>query len=82
MGKPSASLPSFSNFAKIFSPFFQRALCFFIEFSERSEGQDDEPPMMIEVATQDQKEALPQGLVPVLCLSLSLLSLSFFLFLP
>ena len=54
-----ASLPSFSNFAKIYSPFFQRASCPFIGSSKRSKGQEDEPSMMTKVAAQAQKEALP-----------------------
>ena len=41
------SFPSFSNFAKISSPFLQRAMCSFTESSEKSEGQEE--------------EALPQG---------------------
>ena len=58
MGKPSASLPSFSNFSKISSPFFQHALYPFTESSQRSEGQKDEPPTMAKVAAQTQKETL------------------------
>ena len=58
MGKPLASLPSFSNFAKISSPFFQHALYPFTESSYRSEGQEDEPPTMAKVAAQTQKETL------------------------
>lgn len=58
MGKPSASLPSFRNFAKISSLFFQRALCSFIESFEGLEEQENEPPMMAEVITKAHKEAL------------------------
>ncbi|KAK9986777.1 hypothetical protein SO802_031728 [Lithocarpus litseifolius] len=34
------------NFAKIFSPFLQRASCSFVESSEKSEGQEEEPPII------------------------------------
>ena len=61
MVKPLASLLSFGNFAKVSSPFFQRALWPFIESSKRSEGQEKELPMMAEVVAKTQKEALPQG---------------------
>ena len=61
MVKPLASLLSFSDFAKVSSPFFQRALCPFIESSKRSKGQEKELPMMVEVVAETQKEALPQG---------------------
>ena len=60
MGKPSASLLSFSNFAKISLPFFQHALSSFTESSKRLERQEDELPTMAKVVTQAQKEALPQ----------------------
>ena len=60
MVKPLVSLLSFSDFAKVSSPFFQRALCPFIESSKRSKGQE-ELPMMVEVVAETQKEALPQG---------------------
>ena len=78
MGKPSASLLSFSNFAKISLPFFQHALSSFTESSERLERQEDEPPTMAKVVTQAQKEALHNGLVSILYLSLSLLFFFFF----
>ena len=78
MGKPSASFLSFSNFAKISLPFFQHALSSFTESSERLERQEDEPPTMAKVVTQAQKEALHNGLVSILYLSLSL---HFFFFL-
>ena len=60
MGKPSASLLSFGNFAKISLPFFQHALSSFTESSKRLERQEDELPTMAKVVTQAQKEALPQ----------------------
>ena len=80
MGKPSASLLSFSNFAKISLPFFQHALSSFTESSERLERQEDEPPTMAKEVTQAQKEALHNGLVSILYLSLSLLFFFFLIF--
>ena len=38
MGQPSLSLPSFSDFAKIFSPFLHRAMCSSIKPSKEPEG--------------------------------------------
>ena len=59
MGKPSTSLPSFSNFAKISLPFFQCALCSLIESSKGLVRQEDELPTMAEVVTQAHERALP-----------------------
>ena len=75
MAKPLASLPSFSNFAKVSSPFFPCASYSFIESSERLEGREEELPMMAEVVAQAQNKVLPRGLVMVLWIYLSLLSL-------
>ena len=50
--------PSFSNFAKISSHFFQRAMSSSIKSLEESEGQKDKPPMMAEAMTQIQEEVL------------------------
>ena len=58
MGQSSESLPSFSNFAKISSPFFQRVLCSLTVSSEGSKGQEDEPPTMAKAVTQIQEKAL------------------------
>ena len=52
IAKPPVSLPSFSNFAKLSSPFFERALCPFIESFKRSKGWGEELPLMAEVAAQ------------------------------
>ena len=61
MAKPSVSFPSFSNFAKVSSSFLQRALCSFAESFGKSEGQEEEPPIVANVAAPYQEEALPQG---------------------
>ena len=37
----SVSLPSFSHFAKVSSPFLQRAVCSFTESSKKSEEQEE-----------------------------------------
>ena len=42
MAKPPVSFPSFSNFAKVSSPFLQRAVCSLTEFSKKSKEQDEE----------------------------------------
>ena len=42
MAKPPASLPSFSRFATVSSPFLQLALCPFPESSKKSEEQEEE----------------------------------------
>ena len=61
MVKPPVSFPSFSNFAKVSSPFLQHALCSFVESSKKSEGQEKGPLMTVDVATPYQEKALPQG---------------------
>ena len=74
MGQPFMPLPSFSNFAKISSNFFQRAMSSSIKSLEESEGQEDRPPMMAEAMTQIQEEVSPwkTGILPfALFLSLS-----------
>jgi len=57
MGQPSLFLPSFSNFAKVFSPFFQRAICSFTESFEELEGQEGEPPMMVRQRLRFRKKS-------------------------
>ena len=42
MAKPPASLPFFSHFATVSSPFLQFALCPFLESSKKSEEQEEE----------------------------------------
>ena len=42
MAKPPISFPSFSNFAKVSSPFLQRVVCSFTEFSRKSEEKNEE----------------------------------------
>ena len=42
MAKPPASLPSFSRFTIVSSPFLQLALCSFLESSKKSEEQEEE----------------------------------------
>ena len=59
IGQPFVALPYFSNFAKISSPFFQRAMCSSIDSLEKLEKQEDEPPMMVGVVAQIQEEVLP-----------------------
>ena len=59
MSQSSIPLPFFSNFAKISSPFFQCAMCSSTESLEKSEGQEGEPPMIVEVVTQIQEEVSP-----------------------
>lgn len=71
MGQSLTSLPSFNNFAKISSHFFQHALYSFTESFDGSKGQEDEPPIMTEVVAKVQKEASSQG--PGTCSSHSLL---------
>ena len=44
MVKPLVSLPSFSHFAKVSSPFLQRAVCSVTGFSKQSEEQEEEAP--------------------------------------
>ena len=44
MAKPLTSLPSFSRFAIVSSPFFQLALCPFPESSKKPEEQEEEVP--------------------------------------
>ena len=41
MAMPRVSLPSFSNFVKVSSPFFQHAMCSFTESSRKSKGQEE-----------------------------------------
>ena len=80
MGQPFMPLPSFSNFAKISSNFFQRAMSSSIKSLEELEGQEDRPPMMAEAMTQIQKEVSQwkTGILPfALCpFSFSFLPLS------
>ena len=40
MVKPPVSLPSFSHFAKVSSPFLQRVVCSFTESSKKSNEQE------------------------------------------
>jgi len=47
-------LPSFINFSKVSSPFFQRFMCSSAKSFEESEGQEGEAPTMAEAATQIQ----------------------------
>ena len=50
MAKPSVSLPSFSHFAKVSSPFLQCAVCSYIESSKKSEEQEEEaPPQEVDI---------------------------------
>ena len=42
MAKPPASLPSFSRYAKVSSPFLQLAMCPFSESSKKLEEQEEE----------------------------------------
>ena len=42
MVKPPMSLPSFSHFAKVFSPFLQRAMCSFTGSPKKLEEQEEE----------------------------------------
>ena len=78
MGQPFVALPYFSNFAKISSPFFQRAMRSSIDSLEKSEKQEDELPTMVEAVAQIQEEVLPLETgtcslsFPFLSLSLSL----------
>ena len=44
MGQPFMPLPSFSNFTKISSPFFQCAMHSSTDSFEKSEWQEDELP--------------------------------------
>ena len=44
MAKPPVSLPSFSHFAKVSSPFLQLAMCPFLESSKKPEEQEEEAP--------------------------------------
>ena len=44
MAKPLASLPFFSHFATVSSPFLQLALCPFPESSKKSKEQEEEAP--------------------------------------
>jgi len=55
-------LSPFSDFAKVSLPFFQCALCSFTESFKRSKGWEEELPVMVKVATQAQKEIIPQGI--------------------
>ena len=45
MAKPLISLPSFSHFAEVSSPFLQLAMCFFSRSSKKSEEQEEETPL-------------------------------------
>ena len=42
MAKPPASLPSFSRYAKVSSPFLQLAMCPFSKSSKKPEEQEEE----------------------------------------
>ena len=44
MAKPPTSLPSFSRFTTVSSPFLQLALCPFPESSNKPEEQEEEVP--------------------------------------
>ena len=44
MAKPPTSLPSFSHYAKVSSPFFQLAMCPFSESFKKLEEQEEEVP--------------------------------------
>ena len=43
--KPLVSLPSFSHFAEVSSPFLQLAMCFFSGSSKKSKEQEEETPL-------------------------------------
>ena len=45
MAKPPVSLPSFSHFAEVSSPFLQLAMCSFSGSSKKSEEQEEETPL-------------------------------------
>ena len=42
MARPPVSLPSFSHFAEVFSPFLQLTMCSFLGSSKKSEEQEEE----------------------------------------
>ena len=44
MAKPPVSLPSFSRYAKVSSPFLQLAMCPFSKSSKKLEEQEEEVP--------------------------------------